>query len=81
MEFDAVLRRRRMIRSYDPSRAVSALRVDAVLAAARRAPSAGFTQGTSFLVLSASEDRAAFWAATANRDSGWLRGHADRAGC
>jgi len=74
MEFDAVLRRRRMIRAYDPSRAVSEPAVDAVLAAAVRAPSAGFTQGTSLLVLSAPEDRAAYWAATANRDSGWLRG-------
>ena len=74
MEFDAVLRRRRMVRAYDPTRPVPDAALDAVLAAAVRAPSAGFTQGTSFLVLSAPEDRAAYWAATANRESGWLRG-------
>ena len=74
MEFDAVLRRRRMIRAYDPARPVPEAAVDAVLAAALRAPSAGFTQGTSFLVLSGAEDLAAYWAATANRDSRWLRG-------
>ena len=74
MEFDAVLRRRRMIRAYDPTRPVPEAAVDVVLAAAVRAPSAGFTQGTSFLVLSTPEDRAAYWAATADRESGWLRG-------
>jgi nitroreductase len=74
MEFDAVLRRRRMIRAYDPARPVPEAAVDAVLAAAVRAPSAGFTQGTSFLVLSTPEDRAAYWAAAADRESGWLRG-------
>ena len=52
MEFGQVLRRRRMIRSYDEARAVPSQAIDAVLAAALRAPSAGFTQGISLLVLS-----------------------------
>ena len=43
-------------------------------AAALRAPSAGFTQGVSLLVAGTAESRAAFWAATADRESAWLRG-------
>jgi nitroreductase len=74
MEFGQVLRRRRMIRSYDETRAVPAEAVDAVLAAAVRAPSAGFTQGTSLLVLTTASDRQAFWRLTAELDSAWLRG-------
>jgi nitroreductase len=48
--------------------------LDAILAAALRAPSAGFTQGVSFLVLSSAAERNGFWHATAKADSGWLRG-------
>ncbi len=55
MEFAEVLRRRRMIRSYDAARPVPADALDAVLAAALRAPSAGFTQGVSLLVLSSAD--------------------------
>jgi nitroreductase len=40
MEFGQVLRRRRMIRSYDETRAVPPQAIDAVLTAALRAPSA-----------------------------------------
>ena len=61
MEFADVLRRRRMIRSYDETRPVPADALDAVLAAALRAPSAGFTQGVSLLVLSSATEREAFW--------------------
>lgn len=74
MEFGEVLRRRRMIRSYDEIRAVPAEAVDAVLAAAVGAPSAGFTQGISLLVLTTPPDREAFWRQTAELDSAWLRG-------
>ncbi len=52
MEFAEVLRGRRMIRSYDAARPVPADALDAILRAALRAPSAGFTQGVSLLVLS-----------------------------
>ena len=61
MEFGQVLRRRRMIRSYDEARPVPSQAIDAVLAAALRAPSAGFTQGVSLLVLTEATDREAFW--------------------
>ena len=74
MQFAEVLRRRRMIRSYDAARSVPADALDAVLEAARRAPSAGFTQGVSLLVLSTATEREIFWRITADADSSWLRG-------
>jgi len=74
MEFGQVLRRRRMIRAYDEARPVSAEALDTVLAAALRAPSAGFTQGISLLVLTSATDREAFWRVTAEANSTWLRG-------
>ena len=69
-----MLRKRRMIRAYDEARPVPPDALEAVLAAALRAPSAGFTQGISFLVLSSAEERETFWRATAEADSAWLRG-------
>ena len=69
-----MLRRRRMIRRYDEARRVPPEAVDAVLTAALRAPSAGFTQGISLLVLSSPAERAAFWRVTGEVDSAWLRG-------
>jgi len=74
MEFGEVLRRRRMIRSYDMTRPVPPAAIDAVLAAALRAPSAGFTQGISFLVLSSDAERETFWRLTGDSDTAWLRG-------
>ncbi|HKX14475.1 MAG TPA: nitroreductase family protein [Propionibacteriaceae bacterium] len=74
MEFEQVLRRRRMIRRYDEARPVPHEALEAVLTAALRAPSAGFTQGISLLVLSSPAEREAFWRVTGEADSGWLRG-------
>ena len=74
MEFGEVLRRRQMIRSYDAARTVPPAAIDAVLAAALRAPSAGFTQGISFLVLSSDAERETFWRLTGDSDTSWLRG-------
>jgi nitroreductase len=74
MEFAEVLRRRRMIRSYDAARPVPADALHAVLAAALRVPSAGFTQAISFLVLTSDSERGTFWRLTADADSAWLRG-------
>lgn len=74
MEFGEVLRRRRMIRSYDAARTVPPAAIDAVLAAALRAPSAGFTQGISFLVLSSDAERETFWRLAGDSDTAWLRG-------
>jgi nitroreductase len=74
VELDEVLRRRRMTRSYDPDRPVPDEALERVLAAARRAPSAGFTQAVSLLVLTRAADRDAFWAATTRGASRWLDG-------
>jgi nitroreductase len=74
MQFAEVLRRRRMIRSYDAARSVPADALEAILEAARRSPSAGFTQGVSFLVLSTDSERETYWGITADAGSSWLRG-------
>ena len=68
MEFQDVVRRRRMVRNYQ-DRPLPAGALDRMLANATRAPSAGFTQGWSFLVLEGREQTERFWAATfAGRD-------------
>jgi nitroreductase len=74
MEFDEVVRRRRMVRSYDPDRPVADEIVDKIIRYGLRAPSAGFSQGWGFLVLTAADDRARYWAATRLGDEtdGWL---------
>jgi nitroreductase len=78
MEFTEVVRRRRMVRNYDPDRPVPPELVDKLLDLAIRAPSAGFSQGWAFLVLDTPEDRDRFWAATrpdAEEDeSPWITG-------
>ena len=74
MQFAEVLRRRRMIRCYDANRSVPADALEAILQAAWRAPSAGFTQGVSLLVLSMATERETFWRIAADDDSRWLRG-------
>ena len=65
MEFDEVLRRRRMVRTYDPDRPVPPELVDKLIRHALRAPSAGFSQGWGFLVLSEAADRERYWSVTA----------------
>ncbi|MXG89703.1 nitroreductase family protein [Nocardioides sp. YIM 123512] len=76
MEFQDVVRRRRMVRDYrtDP---VDPEVVERALANAVRAPSAGFSQGWAFLVLDTPEDVARYWRAAAddveNADR-WLTG-------
>jgi nitroreductase len=75
MDFQELVRRRRMVRNYDPTRLVPPEVVDRLLANALRAPSAGFSQGWAFLVLSTPEERDRFWAATTDSDEPdpWLR--------
>jgi nitroreductase len=74
VELREVLRRRRMTRSYQPDRPVPDAALEAVLGAALRAPSAGFSQAVSLLVLTGPADRDAFWSATARGPSRWLDG-------
>lgn len=70
-----MVRRRRMVRRYD-DRPLPEGFVDRALANAVRAPSAGFTQGWAFVVLSEPEQVARFWAVTAEPGarSAWLAG-------
>jgi nitroreductase len=65
MEFAEVVRRRRMIRAYQPDRDISVRTVQNLLDLATRAPSAGHTQGREFLVLHDIRSRQRFWAVTA----------------
>jgi nitroreductase len=78
MELSEAIRRRRMVRAYDPARGVPDDVVDLLLQHAIRAPSAGFSQGWDFLVLRSDDDRDRFWESTreepdAEPDS-WLQG-------
>jgi nitroreductase len=74
VDFQEVVRRRRMVRNYDPHRPVPAEVRERLLANALRAPSAGFTQGWAFLVLETAAERDRFWAATspAEANGPWL---------
>ena len=60
--FVDVLSKRRMVRNYD-GQPVEPNVVDSLLDLARRAPSAGFSQGTSFIVLEG-EHTQRFWSCT-----------------
>src|SRR5262245_45375133 len=76
MEFQDVVRRRKMVRSYstDP---VDPTVVDRALHNATRAPNAGFSQGWAFLVLDTPEDVRRYWEVTADDvddPDRWLRG-------
>lgn len=64
-----MVRRRRMYRSFT-DRSVDPATVDALLDQARRAPSAGHTQGWAWLVLEGPEQTRRFWEADA--DPAWL---------
>jgi nitroreductase len=60
MEFQDVVRRRRMVRAYDTSRQVPEEVIDRIVQNGLRAPSAGFSQGWGFLVLDNPADVAKF---------------------
>ncbi len=71
MEFRDVVRRRRMVRNYDPLRPVPEEIRERILEHALHAPSAGFSQGWAFLVLEDEADRERFWAAATPRTDVW----------
>jgi nitroreductase len=75
MDFQEVIRRRRMVRDYQPRPVPEELR-ERILANALRAPSAGHSQGWAFLVLEQAEDRERFWTAVTAQDdeSPWSEG-------
>jgi nitroreductase len=68
MDLHEAIRRRAMVRSFarDP---VDPVVVDTLLQAALRAPSAGNTAGTAWIVLQGAEETTAYWEATT--DEAW----------
>ena len=76
MELTDAIRRRRMVRAYDPDRPVADEVVARLLDHATRAPSAGFSQGWDFVVLREPPALHAFWAATTETEEpdAWLTG-------
>jgi nitroreductase len=60
VEFQDVVRKRRMVRRFHADRPVPRETVDRILRNATRGPSAGFSQGQAFLVLEG-EELAKFW--------------------
>ncbi len=76
MEFQEVVSRRRMVRTY-ADRPVDPAAVTRAVDNATRAPSAGFSQGWGFLVLDEPADVQRFWEATTDPDGepdAWLTG-------
>ena len=67
MDFQEVLRRRRMVRNFD-DRPLDLEVVERILANGLRAPSAGFSQGWAFLVLEGPEETERFWSSTFDAD-------------
>ena len=61
MEFQEVVRHRHMVRQFTDE-SVSAQSLERILGNAVRGPSAGFSQGQAFLVLTNPEDLKRFWA-------------------
>ena len=63
MEFREVVRKRRMVRRFE-QRSVPRETIDRLLDTARRGPSAGFSQGSDFVVLDRPKTIARFWEIT-----------------
>jgi nitroreductase len=72
MEFQDVVRKRRMVRSFEP-RALPRAVVERIVANAPRAPSAGFSQGWAFLVLEGAQQTQAYWDAVGPADADAFR--------
>jgi nitroreductase len=60
VEFSEVIKRRKMVRAFSPEPLAPGV-TDRLLRAANRAPSAGFSQGYSFLVFEGIEQSAPLW--------------------
>jgi len=74
MELSQVVARRRMVRNFS-DRPLPPGALDRVLANARRAPSAGFTQGWAFVVLEGREQTDLVWRLTLDADWRARRAH------
>ena len=72
MEFRDVVRRRKMVRTFQDGPLDSAV-LERILDQGRRGPSAGFAQGIAFLVFEGGEETGRFWeAAAAGGDEDWI---------
>lgn len=71
MEFQDVVRRRRMVRAFD-ARPLPGEVVQRILMNAQRGPSSGFSQGFDFLVFDGPDQTRLFWAATPMREGPYL---------
>jgi nitroreductase len=69
VEFRDAVRHRKMWRTFS-SEPIDPLVLDRILDVARRGPSAGFSQGVSFLVLDGPDETARFWEAVV-REKDW----------
>ena len=67
MQFQDVVRRRRMVRSFEPTPLPCEV-VERLLANAQRAPSAGFSQGWAFLALEGPQQTRSYWDAVGPED-------------
>jgi nitroreductase len=76
MEFQDVVRKRRMVRSFE-DRAISPELLDRLLDNGRRAPSAGHSQGWSWIVFDGKDECARFWQAADPEQRGWKGGWPD----
>ena len=72
MEFNEVLRRRRMVRSFSDDPVEPAV-VDRIVSAALRSPTAGNTAGTAWVVLEGPEQTSVYFDATTDEE--WRRHH------
>ena len=63
MEFQDVVRKRRMVRTF-VDRPIDPEDLERIIANAQRAPSAGFSQGWAFLVLNGKEETERYWNTT-----------------
>lgn len=71
MEFQDVIRKRKMVRSYE-DRPIPHEVVERILENARKAPSAGYSQPFQFLVFAGKDEVVRFWdVANPKRDGGW----------
>jgi nitroreductase len=63
MEFQDVVRKRKMVRSFTEE-AIDPAVLERIVANAQRAPSAGFSQGWAFLVLNGKDETERYWNTT-----------------
>lgn len=70
MEFQEVVKRRRMVRHFTEE-PLEATLVERIVAAGLRAPSAGYSQGYAVIVLESEEERERLWATHSPTSGGW----------